>query len=111
MSGTWGREIAVERVDGVPYRMYEPRARHLTALLDHADRWSGRTHLVQGETRLDFGDLSTVVRRKAEQPFRRHADRRAHRRAGPELNAPTASAMVAVSSTNRYRTSPLLRRS
>jgi acyl-CoA synthetase (AMP-forming)/AMP-acid ligase II len=71
MSGTWGREIAVERVDGVPYRMYQPRARRLTALLDHADRWTGRAHLVQGHTRLDFGELSTVVQRKAAQ-LRQH---------------------------------------
>ena len=70
MNGTavpWGREIAVEQVGGVPYRMYEPRTRRLASLLEHADRWAGRAHVVQGDIRLDFADLVTAVRRKAAQ--------------------------------------------
>ena len=70
MSGTvspWGREIAVEQAGGIPYRMYEPRARRLASLLDHAGRWAGRAHVVQGDVRLDFADLVSAVRRKAAQ--------------------------------------------
>ena len=63
----WGREIAVEQVGRVPYRMYEPRTRHLASLLDHAGRWAGRAHVVRGDFRLDFADLVTAVRRKAAQ--------------------------------------------
>src|SRR2546430_903442 len=63
----WGREIAVEQVGGVPYRMYEPRTRRLASLLDHAGRWAGRAHVVQGDFRLDFADLVSAVRRKAAQ--------------------------------------------
>ena len=63
----WGREIAVEQVGRVPYRMYEPRTRRLASLLDHAGRWAGRAHVVQGDFRLDFADLVTAVRRKAAQ--------------------------------------------
>ncbi|WP_328469031.1 acyl--CoA ligase [Actinoplanes sp. NBC_00393] len=61
----WGRDLVVERVRGVPYRMYAPRVRRLSALLDHADRWAGRAHVVQGDARLDFGDLRIAVRRRA----------------------------------------------
>ena len=39
----WGREIAVEQVGGVPYRMYEPRTRRLASLLDHAGRLETRS--------------------------------------------------------------------
>ena len=63
----WGREIAVEQVGRIPYRMYEPRTRRLASLLDHAGRWAGRAHVVQGDFRLDFVDLVTAVRRKAAQ--------------------------------------------
>ncbi|MER5185649.1 class I adenylate-forming enzyme family protein [Streptomyces sp. NPDC002896] len=74
MNGTvapWGREIVVEQADGVPYRVYEPRTRCVASLLDHADRWAGRAHVVQGDVRLDFGELRGVVRRKAAQ-LRQH---------------------------------------
>ncbi|WP_327672764.1 MULTISPECIES: class I adenylate-forming enzyme family protein [unclassified Streptomyces] len=68
----WGREIVVERAGGgVPYRLYEPRTRRVASLLDHAERWAGRTHVVQGDVRLDFGELQGVVRRKAAQ-LRQH---------------------------------------
>lgn len=63
----WGREPAVERVGGVPFRLYAPRARRLPELLDHAERWAGRAHAVQGSVRLDFAELGPAVRRKAAE--------------------------------------------
>ena len=55
------------QVGRVPYRMYGTRTRRLASLLDHAGRWAGRAHVVQGDFRLDFADLVTAVRRKAAQ--------------------------------------------
>ncbi|MER5437673.1 class I adenylate-forming enzyme family protein [Streptomyces sp. NPDC002790] len=61
----WGREIVVERAGGVPYRLYDPRTRRVASLLDHAERWADRIHAVQGDVRLDFGELREAVQRKA----------------------------------------------
>ena len=70
MSGsipTWGREITAEQRGAASYRMYEPRARRLESLLDQADRWAGRPHVVHGDVRLDFADLVAAVRGAAAQ--------------------------------------------
>ncbi|MEX5710859.1 class I adenylate-forming enzyme family protein [Parafrankia sp. FMc6] len=90
MSGpipSWGRDVTVEQVGGVPFRMYEPRARRLESLLDHADRWAGRAHAVQGDVRLDFGDLVPAVGRKAAQ-LRQHGVGRGDRVALLGWNSP-----------------------
>ena len=53
----WGDQIAVEVVNGVPYRMYAERPRRLEDLLAFADRWGDRPHIVQGERVVTFADL------------------------------------------------------
>jgi long-chain acyl-CoA synthetase len=52
----WGTEVRRRRA-GIPFLCYEPRRHHLADLLQDAQRWSQRTHLVQGERRLTFSDL------------------------------------------------------
>ncbi|KPM54409.1 AMP-dependent synthetase [Frankia sp. R43] len=64
---SWGRDVADEQVGGFSYRMYEPRARRLDSLLEQAERWTGRAHIIQGDARLDHGDLGKAARLKAAQ--------------------------------------------
>lgn len=60
----WGDQIALEVVKGIPYKMYTDRPRHLSSVLEHADAWGGRSHIVQGECVLSFRDLRQAVRNK-----------------------------------------------
>ena len=62
----WGREIAVELINGVPYRMYTNRPRRVADILPLAHRWGTRAHIVQGERRVLFDDLLAAVARKAD---------------------------------------------
>ena len=50
-------EVAVESIDGVPFRMYVERPRRVEHLLAFASRWGARPHVVQGERVLTFDDL------------------------------------------------------
>jgi steroid-24-oyl-CoA synthetase len=63
----WGDQISVEDVGGVPFRMYSERPRRLEELVGFAERWSERTHIVQGDRVLTFADLGGSVARKASQ--------------------------------------------
>ena len=54
---TWGDQIAVEDVGGVPYRMYVQRPRQIAELLGFADRWGERPYIVQGDRIFRFGGL------------------------------------------------------
>ena len=61
----WGEEIAVEHVNGVPYRMYSSRPRCVTEVLDYCDQWGARPYIIQGEDTLTFADLRRAVSAKA----------------------------------------------
>ena len=45
----WGDQIAVENVNGVPYRMYVEQPRRVEDLLMFATRWGTRPHIIQGD--------------------------------------------------------------
>lgn len=63
---TWGTRV--QRRDGpIPFRCYWPRRQHVTELLSDAARWSQRTHLVQGERRITFGQVFAAAERVAER--------------------------------------------
>ena len=62
---TWGTEIALEEVRGIPFRTYTNRPRGIAALLAFADRWGDRPHIVQGDTVLTFTEVRGAAERKA----------------------------------------------
>ena len=62
----WGDRVDVERIDGVPFRMYVERPRRLEHLLAFAGRWGARPHIVQVERVLTFDDLRRTVMRRRE---------------------------------------------
>jgi acyl-CoA synthetase (AMP-forming)/AMP-acid ligase II len=66
-TASWGDEIAVTEVHGVPYRMYTVRPRSAGELLAFADRWGSRTHIVQGDREVTFAQLRLATARKAGQ--------------------------------------------
>jgi long-chain acyl-CoA synthetase len=51
----WGTRIS-RRTRGVPFLMYAPRRTHVAELLADAAPFAARTHLVQGERRIDFAE-------------------------------------------------------
>jgi acyl-CoA synthetase (AMP-forming)/AMP-acid ligase II len=61
----WGEQIAVEDVNGVPYRMYTERPRCVNDVLAFCDRWGTRPYVVQGEQSVSFVDLRRAVNAKA----------------------------------------------
>jgi len=63
----WGGEVEVEPVRGVPMRTYPRRPRHVGSLLDFADRWGERPHIVQGDRVVTFAGLRTAVEAKAAE--------------------------------------------
>ena len=60
-----GSEIAVERVDEIPYRMYSQRPHRIEDVLCFAERWADRLHVVQGDRRLTFSQLLAEAQAKA----------------------------------------------
>jgi acyl-CoA synthetase (AMP-forming)/AMP-acid ligase II len=65
ITARWGDQIAVELVNGVPYRMYTERPRRVEELLAFAARWGTRPHIIQGERVVTFEDLHQAVAAKA----------------------------------------------
>ena len=63
----WGDQIAVEVVNGVPYRMYAERPRRVEDLLAFAARWGTRPHIIQGDRVVTFDDLRKAVLAKAAE--------------------------------------------
>jgi acyl-CoA synthetase (AMP-forming)/AMP-acid ligase II len=61
----WGDVIAVEHIDGVPYKMYTERPRRVEHLLAFCERWKDRIHVVQGEEKVTFADLADKVTAQA----------------------------------------------
>jgi acyl-CoA synthetase (AMP-forming)/AMP-acid ligase II len=66
-STRWGDQIAVEVVNGIPYRMYTERPRRVEDLLAYAAGWGSRPHVVQGERTISFDDLRHAVANKARE--------------------------------------------
>ena len=66
----WGDQVAVESIDGVPFRMYAERPRRVEQLLAFASRWGTRPHVVHGERVLTFDDLRRNTRCEDERPCR-----------------------------------------
>ena len=62
---TWGDQVTVQRIGGIPYRVYEPRVRRVGQLLGYSRRWSDKPHAIEADNVLTFGELGTLVRRKA----------------------------------------------
>ena len=63
----WGDQIAVENVNGVPYRMYVERPRRVEDLLAFATRWGARPHIIQGDRVLTFDDMHKAVLAKVAE--------------------------------------------
>lgn len=64
MAFEWGQTIE-RRTSGVPFLVYTPRRSHVAQLLEDAERWGERTHLVQGKRRLTFAEMFREVDRVA----------------------------------------------
>ncbi|MFI6093616.1 class I adenylate-forming enzyme family protein [Streptomyces sp. NPDC051218] len=64
MAFQWGQTIE-RRTSGVPYLVYTPRRTQVAQLLQDAEQWGGRTHLVQGGRRLTFAEMFREVDRVA----------------------------------------------
>ena len=61
----WGDEIAVEDIDGVPFRMYASRPHRLDDVLPLAARWGSRPYVVQGDRVLTYDGLANAVGKKS----------------------------------------------
>jgi acyl-CoA synthetase (AMP-forming)/AMP-acid ligase II len=63
----WGKQIAVEEIRGVPFRMYTDRPRRIEHLLAFAECWGARPYVVQGERTVTFDGLRRASAAKARQ--------------------------------------------
>jgi acyl-CoA synthetase (AMP-forming)/AMP-acid ligase II len=63
----WAREIRVEDVGGVPYRMYAKRPHRTEQLLSLVANWGDRAHIIQGDRVVTFRGLSQGTAAKARQ--------------------------------------------
>src|SRR5438105_4498027 len=63
----WGTQVGRSDDGPIPVLQYSPRRRHVAELLFDLERWRERTHLIQGDRRLTFGDLSLASDRVASQ--------------------------------------------
>ncbi|WP_167138015.1 class I adenylate-forming enzyme family protein [Diaminobutyricimonas sp. TR449] len=66
MSGVaWGSDIQTVQVGTRAFRMYRQRPHSLGSILQFADRWGDRPHIVQGERTMSFADLRQAVNVRA----------------------------------------------
>jgi len=63
----WGKEIAVEEIGGVPFRMYTNRPRRVEDLLVFTARWGARPHILHGDRVVAFGTLANAVASKSAE--------------------------------------------
>lgn len=70
MEFRWGDEVS-RRETGIPFHMYSPRRVHVAELLLDAERWTDRTHLVQGDRRFTFGEVFARIDAAAAELHRR----------------------------------------
>src|SRR4051794_39531800 len=61
----WGDEIAVENINGVPFRMYASRPRRLEEVLPLAAQWGSRPYVIQSDRVLTHGGLAAAVSKKS----------------------------------------------
>jgi acyl-CoA synthetase (AMP-forming)/AMP-acid ligase II len=61
----WDKRIAVEEINGVPFRMYSDRPRRIEQLLAFADSWLERAYVIQGERTVTFEALRRASAAKA----------------------------------------------
>jgi acyl-CoA synthetase (AMP-forming)/AMP-acid ligase II len=71
----WGSEIVVEKINGVPFRMYKDRPRRVESLLSFADRWPDRAYIIQGDRTLTRRDLQRESAAKAQYLLRKGVKR------------------------------------
>jgi acyl-CoA synthetase (AMP-forming)/AMP-acid ligase II len=63
----WNKQIAVEEIGGVPFRMYTDRPRRIDHMLKFVDHWGARPYVVQGERTVTFDALRHASGAKALQ--------------------------------------------
>jgi acyl-CoA synthetase (AMP-forming)/AMP-acid ligase II len=61
----WGDQIREEVIGGIPYRMYTDRPHRVEDLLALAERWGGRSHVLQGGRSITFAELRSATEAKA----------------------------------------------
>ncbi|WP_435111676.1 class I adenylate-forming enzyme family protein [Nocardiopsis synnemataformans] len=57
----WGTDLVPVEVGGRTYRVYADRPHRLGSLLDFAERWNDRAHIVQGERVVTFAQMHQAV--------------------------------------------------
>lgn len=77
-SETWGDQVAVEVVGGIPYRMYTARPKQVDTLLALMRPWGDRPHIVQGDQVLAFGQVHHAVLAKSRALREAGINPRAH---------------------------------
>jgi len=65
MSSFWSKQIGVEPIGGVPFRMYSDRPRRIDQLLPFAHHWGTRPYVVQGDRVVTFDALLHASAAKA----------------------------------------------
>lgn len=63
--GFWSKDIAVESLGGIPFRMYRDRPRRIEHLLGFAENWPDRPYVIQGERILTHAGLVRASAAKA----------------------------------------------
>lgn len=61
----WDKEINIEAVNGIWFRMYASRPRRIEELLPFADNWLDRAYVIQGERTITFEALKRASATKA----------------------------------------------
>jgi acyl-CoA synthetase (AMP-forming)/AMP-acid ligase II len=61
----WGTAIEPVEFDGVTFRLYADRAHSVAEVLQYADRWGDRPHIVQGDRVISFTSLRRATSAKA----------------------------------------------
>lgn len=65
MKNLWGKDLATEFVQGIPYKMYTDRPRRVSELLDLCERWGDRPHIIHDNRTMTFSGLRNAVAAKA----------------------------------------------
>lgn len=63
----WSKDIAVEEVGGIAFRMYVNRPRRLDELMAFSHHWNDRPCVIQGERTVTFAGLRSASAKKARQ--------------------------------------------
>lgn len=61
----WSREIETVSVGDREFKMYTQRPRSVGSILEFADRWGDRPHIVQGDRVVTFSQLQEAVNQRA----------------------------------------------